>query len=361
VQIDQSATVLVTGATGFLGRALVKTLGEHACNLRLFARPGTDAHSLAEKYGARIIEGELSSPSTVLEACADTTHIFHLAGQQASSKQNRINAKAAMYASNVASTRVLAECAAQQPRPPRFIQVSSVAVHGDTGDKPATETSEFRTQTDYEKSKLEAELVLREVAGLSNLPITILRPCAIVGPEDHRLLKLFRLANRRLIPILGKGDNRYQIIHVDDMANVLVTAAQSRQAIGETYVCGNAETLKLRELIELIASLAAKDRRSAGRILSIPRRPVVAAVQGLEKICAKLGITAPLSTDRLGFFSANHWFDTSKLSELLENKVLMHNHLQKEDGTQPGRRLITHSNASAVADAQRWYEDQRLL
>ncbi len=355
MQIDSSATVLITGATGFLGGALVKTLSERACKIRLFVRSDTKAKELADKYGARVIAGELSSPATVLNACADVTHIFHVAAQQASSAQNRSVTKAAIYASNVEATRVLAECAAQASNPPRFIHVSTAAVHGDTGDQPATESSPFRAQTDYEKSKLEAELLLREIAALSNLPLTILRPCAIVGPGDKRLLKLFRLANRRLIPILGSGDNYYQIIHVDDMARVLVAAAQARQAIGETYVCGNPETLTLRELIELIAQAEEKSNRGAGRVISIPAAPVRFAVRYVEKISAWFGVKPLLSTDRLGFFSANHRFDTRKLAEALANP------LTNTRDSQGDHSLITHSNASAVADAQRWYEDQRLL
>ena len=355
MQIDRSAKVLVTGATGFLGQALVKTLSNQGCSIRLLVRsnPQTNeiAQQLAEKYAAELVFGELSSPSTVLNACTDITHIFHVAAQQAASTESRPVSKAAIYASNVEATRVMAESAAQAANPPRFIHVSSAAVHGDTGSQPATENSPLGAKTDYEKSKLEAELVLREIATLSNLPVTILRPCAIVGPGDKRLLKLFRLANRRLIPILGAGDNHYQIIHVDDMARLLVVTAQARQTIGETYVCGNPETLRLRELIEQIAQSAAKGNRGAGRVIAIPAAPIRLTVKYMEVVCAWFGVKPPLNTDRLGFFSANHWFDTRKLTEALS------------DGpdANTGHSLITHSNASAMADAQRWYEDQRLI
>jgi len=368
VLIDRSAKVLVTGATGFLGQALVKTLSKHPCSIRLLVRSNTDAteraEELAAKYGAEVVIGELSSAATVLSACKDITHIFHVAAQQAASTQNRPVSKAAIYASNVEATRVLAESAAQAAHPPRFIHVSSAAVHGDTGNQPATESSPFGAKTDYEKSKLEAELLLREIAALSQLPVTIVRPCAIVGPGDKRLLKLFRLANRRLIPILGTGDNRYQIIHVADMANVLVAAAQTKRAIGETYVVGNPETLKLRELIELIAQSAAQGEgirdRGVGRVLCIPATPVRVVVGYMEKLCAWLGVKPLLSTDRLDFFSANHWFDPSKLTEILLSPMSREN-VKTQEGDEAGHSLITHSNASAVADAQRWYEDQRLL
>ena len=364
MQIDQSATVLVTGATGFLGRALLETLGKRDCNIRLFARPSTAGiestagSKLAADYGARLITGELTSAADMRSACEGVTHIFHLAATSQYSG-SRANSPKTIYQSNVEGTRVLAECAAQLTTPPRFVHVSTVAVHGDTGAQAATETSALSAKTAYEATKLEAERLLQDIANRTSLRLTILRPSAIVGPGDLRLLKLFRLANRRLIPIIGSGDNRYQLIHVADMANILVAAAETERAIGQTYVCGNSETLKLRELIELIAQSSSKSgtksgtkrKKRMGRVISLPAGPVRTVVSLIEKICARMGVEPFLDANRIGFFSTNHWFETNKLIA----------DLGAPESAPEGHGLITHSNASAVADAQRWYEDQGLL
>jgi len=356
LRIDKSATVLVTGASGFLGQALLKALSKRQCNLRLTSRSLATGQKLADRYSAELVTGELSSQSVAADACEGITHIFHLAalGQYSGSNTAYPNPQAAIYKSNVEATRVLAECAARATNPPRFVYVSTAAVHGDTGNRPATEASPFAAATDYETTKLQAELLLHDIA---RLQLTILRPSAIVGPGDMRLLKLFRLANRRLIPILGSGNNRYQIIHVDDMARVLLAVAEANQAIGQTYACGNPETLRLRELLELIAQCAAKGKKPVGKIVSIPLGPIRALVSGLEKVCAWLGVKPLLNADRIDFFSANHWLDTKKLIRDFSEDELG----EKDLDTQINHSLITHSNASAVADAQRWYEDQGLI
>ncbi len=331
--IDCSATVLVTGATGFLGRALLHRLSQRGCRIKVLARPGSEVQTLTHNYGAELVHGDIMSPTAVGNACEETTHVFHLAGRG----QSNITGHSATETRrvNVDGTKLLAHCIAQLAARPRVVHLSTAAVHGDIKNGPGDEGSPFNASTTYELTKLEAELWLRNFADRAGIPLTVLRPCAIVGPGDRRLLKLFRLANRHWIPIIGPGDHRYQIIHVDDCVEVLLAAGERESAAGKTLVCGNPETLRLRELLEFISP-------EHSRIFCLPKAPPRYAISAVEKLCLRLHKRPPLSVSRLGFFSDNHWFDTSA----------MKTHLNVQ---------FEHNNQTALATTRNWYMEQGLL
>ena len=335
--IDQHSTVLVTGATGFVGRSLVHQLRALNCHIKVLAREGSVADTLANNYQAELIHGNILSKAAVQSACEDVTHVFHLAGRGQSTANTRSNA--ATHRVNVEGTKLLAQAAANAPGLERFIHLSTIAVHGDTNNSPADETTEFSAKSSYERTKLEAELWLKNFADDRKLPLTVLRPCAIVGPGDQRLLKLFKLANRRYIPLPGSGHNRYQIIHIDDCIAVMIAAAQAEAAVGETYVCGNSETLTLREILRLIR-LDAHGRDAL--LVSLPVKPAKAVLGAVEKLCSTFGWRTPLPATRLAFFEQNHWFDTHKMLGDLDV-------------------VLCHDNESALRTTRDWYVENEWL
>jgi len=320
--INSGATVLITGATGFVGRALLHQVSSRGCQIRILAREGSLATTLATNYGAELIHGDILSKSAVEKSMENVTHVFHLAarGQSRAPRGHSAASESDLTRRvNVEGTKLIAESAVQAPKPPRFVHFSTVGVHGDVQDGPGDETSPFNATTDYELTKLEAELWLKNFAADENLPLTILRPSAIVGPGDHRLLKLFRLGSRRLTVIAGSGANRYQLIHVDDCASALMAAAQRSQAVGETYICGNAETLTIAEIINQIYSSNQhhQNRRNKQKIIKLPIQPIRQLLKATDKLYGLAGKVSPIAESRLSFFEHNHWFDTKHLSEHL--------------------------------------------
>lgn len=326
----------MTGATGFVGRTLVHHLSERGAQIKILAREGSEARTLAANYAAELVVGDILSTTAVSSACANTTHIFHLAGRGQSDTTTRNGSRSATDTQrvNVSGTKILARCAAGQPAPPKFIHFSTVAVHGDVGASPGDERSPFNASTTYELTKLEAELWLKNYAQTNELPLTVLRPCAIIGPGDERLLKLFRLAKRKWLPIPGAGSHRYQLIQVDDCARVMLAAAESATQ-GETYVCGNEQTMTLREILEVLGP-------DGQRIISLPIGPLVAVLGLFEKLCRLVSVESPLALSRLAFFTHNRWFDTTKLRTELAPK-------------------FEHTNRSALTDTRSWYQEQGLL
>lgn len=335
--IDQHSTVLVTGATGFVGRSLVHQLRKLNCHIKVLAREGSAADTLASNYQAELVHGNILAKTAVQTACENVTHVFHLAGRGQSGESAR-SAEATRQI-NVNGTKLLAEAAANAPDLKRFLHLSTIAVHGNITNGPAVETADFSAKSSYELSKLEAERWLTNFATQNQLPLTVLRPCAIVGPGDQRLLKLFKLANQRLVPLPGNGRNRYQIIHVDDCIAVMLAAAQAKNTIGETYVCGNSETLTLREILRLIRS---DSHKREALLVPLPIQPAKWALSVMEKLCSILSISTPIPASRLAFFEQNHWFDTGKML--------------KDLGVE-----LSHDNESALRTTRDWYIESQWL
>lgn len=351
--IDQHSTVLVTGATGFVGRALIHQLSLYGCHIRVLARSELEAETLATNYQAELFRGDILSDSAVRDACYDVTHVFHLAGHGQSGKHNA----AEIHKVNVEGTKILARAVAEETEVEHFVHISTSAVHGNIKNGPANETSKFAANSRYEVSKLEAETWLREFAISNALPLTVLRPCAIVGPGDYRLLKLFKLAKLKLIPLPGTGKNRYQFIHVDDCVRVMLATTESDKAIGETYVCGNAEALSLREILLFIHGAAHRSGHKHNRstktgsaqksiakplVIPLPLRTTKALAWVLEKVCALFRVTPPITAARLEFFGHNHWFDTTKMQTELNIE-------------------LQNSNATSLQATLNWYKTNELL
>jgi len=268
------------------------------------------------------------------------THVFHLAGQGQSGSQ----AADEIHRVNVEGTKLLARIVAEEGQLERLLHLSTIAVHGNITTGPATETTGFAAQSSYEVSKLAAETWLREFAAETQLPVTVLRPCAIIGPGDRRLLKLFKLAQRSFIPMPGGGHNRYQFIHIDDCVRTMLAAAQAPGALGETYICGNAETLLLREIVQVIHagrhSSTAKPVQP--KLLPLPLTLTKAMLGCTDALWSMFGHTSPVSAQRLKFFEYNRWFDTTK----------MVNDLGIE---------LQHDNVSALQATRDWYSANHWL
>ena len=214
---------------------------------------------------------------------------------------------------HVDSTRRLAQEAMSQPGFRRFVHTSTMGVHGHIPDPPGNEDSPFAPGDLYQETKLEAELWLQEFAKESGLSYTVIRPTAIYGPGDRRLLKLFKFAKRGWFPLVGRHNTLYHLIHVDDLARAFLLAAVHDHAAGEVFLCGNDEYTDVRTII---GYLAARYGKSA-RFPSIPRAPLFAAADLCEWVCKPFGINPPLYRRRMAFFTKDRAFDTAKLRDRL--------------------------------------------
>jgi len=300
--------VLVTGATGFTGSCLTRLLVEAGANVRVLARPTSDRSSL-KNLPIEWIPGDLNDPALIQKAVKDVAYIFHLATLYRTATATEDDHRRV----HVNSTRLLAEAAQQEPNFKRFVLVSTVGVHGHVENPPADEKAPFNPGDEYQRTKLEAEQWLSSFAARTGLDYSIIRPCAIYGPGDQRLLKLFKMAKRPLTPILGRRPCLYHLIHVEDLSRIILLAATHPAAAGQAFIAGNPDPIPLDAMLRVIAK--ALHRKS--RIIRLPVAPFWALAVLCETVCPPLGVKPPLYRRRIKFFLNDRAFDTRKIREIL--------------------------------------------
>jgi len=303
--LEKNTPVLLTGATGFAGSVLARRLCQQGCKVRAIARASSDRSALQD-LPIEWTVGDLFEQSVVDPAVESVEYVFHVA---AAYRDARITDDTYRKV-NVESTQKLADAASRlAPGLKRFVHFSTVGVHGHIDNPPADESAPFAPGDIYQETKLEAERWIKGFAASHALPLTVLRPAAILGPTDVRLLKLFKLSKLPVVPIIGRSKGRYHLIHVEDLASFAMAAAVSPETLGEVYICGNERPTSIREIIEIVAQEMNRDCR----FISIPAPPVFFAARVCELICKPFGIEPPIYPRRVAFFTKDRAFDTSKM------------------------------------------------
>ena len=257
---------LVTGGQGFVGSHLCARLVAQGHRVRVLARPSSKLENLAG-FDVDVVRGDVTAPETLHSAVAGCDVIFHLAGALKGLREQDL------YRANADGTQnLLAAASGAQPRPSRFIYVSSLAAAGPSpgGKTPRTEVMPPRPLTWYGHSKLAGE---NAVHGSVGLDWTIVRPPIVFGPRERDVLGYFRIARRGFLPVVGLSDRYYSLIYVDDLVDGLVRAAAAPSAVGEVYFLAGPEIVSWVELGKSIASALGV----RGRPLRLPEFVAAAA------------------------------------------------------------------------------------
>lgn len=303
--IDEADTVLVTGGTGFTGVHLVHRLAETGARVRILARASSNRAPLAD-LDIDWIEGDVFDEEVIAAAVQGVSYIFHVA---AAYREAKI-ADDVYWNVHVKSTQLLAEAARHEPGLKRFVHVSTIGVHGHIETPPANEEYRFAPGDEYQTTKVEAELWIRDFAPKHGLPLTVIRPAGIYGPGDRRLLKVFKMAKMPFVPILGlKSKALYHLIHVTDLVEFMVLAAAREETLGEVYICGNAEHIAFTDMVGCIAERLGRK----ARFIRLPVTPFFVIGDICEAICKPLGIEPPIYRRRVAFYTKDRSFDTAKM------------------------------------------------
>jgi nucleoside-diphosphate-sugar epimerase len=302
--------VLVTGATGFIGCHLAQALARQGYDVIATGRAvGATELPRAERLrglGIRLVTGSLLDAGLAREVTTGCAAVIHLAAAQ-----HEGNVPDSYFQDvNVSGTRRLLE-AAVIADVRRFVYGSTIGVYGAATGGELDEDSPPRPENIYGVTKLAAERVTAEFS--AQIETTVVRISETYGPDDLRLLKLFRAIDRGAFIMIGSGRNLRQVIHVDDLVRGLQLAGENPAAAGQTFVLAGTEVLTTLAMVRQIASALGK-RPSRGTLPVWPFR-VAAAV--LESILRPLGIQPPLTQRRLDFFTKSFLFSTHKTRQLL--------------------------------------------
>ena len=285
--------VFVTGGTGFVGAHLVKALRARGDAVVALVRRPALVEELAWGPDVRIVRGDLDDEAALREGCAGADVVYHVAGKIAAR-----NAAEFMATNRDGTANVLE--AARDGGARRLLFVSSLAVAGPTTPgHPIDETRPPMPVTDYGRSKLAAEVLVRAVP----LAWTIVRPPVVYGEWDRGTLKIFQLARRGVVPVFGDGSQELSVIHAEDLARSLIAAATSPAAVGHVYFAAHPTTTTSRDLV-----LAAG--RAVGRTPRIvPVPPLVArgVLWTVGTLAHMAGRATLLSADKGNEYLAPAW------------------------------------------------------
>src|SRR3990172_1636658 len=243
----QNINVLVTGATGFIGRHLVKRLRREGNRIRALVRPGTDASSLCA-LGIDITRGDIRDYEAVERAVKNCQLVFHLAA-----KTERLELpRKAVQAVNVLGTANVAR-AAVHAGVGRLVLCSSAGVYGRIIKNLAIdEDTNVKPDSPYGESKVLAEQIALFHHERHGLPIVVARITSVFGPGALSWLGLFQSIASGRFRLIGSGNNKHQFVDVLDVVEGLVLCGFAKGVEGRTYIIAGSDPIRLREFVQMI-------------------------------------------------------------------------------------------------------------
>jgi len=239
--IGTDEPILVTGATGFIGSRLVKTLLDSGFrNVRCFARPTGDRSQLDAACGTdarlEVIRGNLLSPADCLAATRDVAVIFHLAAGRG------VKSFPDAFMNSVVTTRNLLDAARVHGRLRRFVSISSFVVYsnretprrGVLDESSQVEQHPARREDPYCFAKVKQDEIVQEYGQRFGIPYVIVRPGYVYGPGKHAISGRVGLDTFGLFLHLG-GSNAIPLTFVDNCAHAIMLAGLTKGIDGRVF------------------------------------------------------------------------------------------------------------------------------
>jgi len=282
--------ILVTGATGFIGRSLVPALLLNGHDVRC-----TVSQKVNWLQTEQVIINKLELQSDWTDMLKDVDIVIHLAARVHIMKEN-VGASLDEYCNvNSIATKNLAEQAAQSGVK-RFIFLSSIKVNGESTDEPFTEESLVAPDDPYALSKLYAEQHLQSISKSTGMEIVILRPPLVFGPGvKANFLKMLQLVNKGWPLPFGKVNNKRNFVYIDNLISAICTVAIEPNAANQIYLVADDDYWSLSQLLGTIAC----EMKVNLRLYAVPGTTFLLKLFGLSNMNKRLYGSLEVSNNKL--------------------------------------------------------------
>jgi len=244
--------ILITGATGFIGRHLVERLARTDHELSCLVRDAGRAEDLT-RFGVSLVRGDVTDRESVLEAVRPCDWVINLANLYSMWEPD----KRVYTTVNVGGTRNVMECSLESGVS-KVVHVSTAGIYGNPSDRPFTEESEIGPTrfSEYARTKFLADFIAWDLHEKRGLPLVVIYPGAVLGPGDTKPTgRYIEDLIRGRMPVTVFKDSVMTYVHVKDVAEAIVRAAEKEDNVGEKYLVGK-HRLSFAELNEMISEVS---------------------------------------------------------------------------------------------------------
>ena len=295
--------VLVTGGTGFTGKALVRRLLDEGHQVvALDYKEGIKTKELRD-WGAEVIIGSVTDKE-IVKRCMNGVDIVH----HVAAAFREVGVPEKHYEEvNVGGTRNVLE-AAYAAKVKRFIYCSTCGVHGNVSNPPGDESSPIAPADYYQQTKYDAEPYVNEYFA-KGMKTVILRPAGIYGPGDpERFFMIFKRVAKGAFPMFGNGKTLYHSLYIDNLVDAFMLAMQDDKGDGQAYLIADEDHIEIEDLVKAVARAMNIDVK----IPHYPIMPLVIAGHICEKLCKPFGITPPIFPRRVDWYRQDRAFKIDK-------------------------------------------------
>lgn len=239
--------IFITGATGFIGYNLAKSMIKKGYQVKALVRSPDKADKLKE-LKIEIVKGDLSDKGLLTNAISDAEAVFHLAGTLGGfGIPNEV-----YFKTHVLGTRNILDVCWNLPNLKQFIFCSTIGVLGPCKDRPFSEKQVYNPTNVYERTKTEAEKLVVD-AVKQGLPTTVVRPGLVYGPYDLHVLQMFKAIRNKRFFLIGKGKNTIHPVYIEDLIQGFLLTLNNPKAIGQIYNIAGEKTVESRHFFQVIA------------------------------------------------------------------------------------------------------------
>ncbi len=320
------ARVLVTGATGFVGRHFCERLVREGVEVRGLVRAGG---ILPPGVAAAQARG-LDDRAGIRAALQGVEAVVHLAARVHVMRESESDPERAFERVNVGGTALLSD-EAEAAGVRRFLFMSTVGVYGVEGLARLDESTPTAPSTPYGRTKLAAENLLRQASLRGSMRVGILRPPGVYGPGmKGNIPRLFRAVDRGLPVPAPATSNRRTLVYVGNLVDAGTALLRTMGSGGGTYLVGDAESLSTAELVREIAAALGRP----ARVLPLP----IPALRLVGRLGDQLRRAVPFPIDSTG------------VDRLTASLVVDSSALQRDTGWRP-----RHSLAGGMCATAAWF------